>query len=684
MKNDFDFIKDKIENSGVKAPDDMGEQFVMDALADSQPKVVSINSKRRRTSIAVSSIAAVLVVAIAVGVALKISSDRNRIPTDPDTGKIEVQTVPDESGLIRYKDRDEVKAAVKSVIDERYNSYSKDYDSAIAEEYSAAADGGSYRSDSAIGRSGASGSATGGSGDDSSSFSETYKQVEGVDEADIIKTDGKYIYCAEGYGDEISVFTAKGEDSQKVAVIHISDSVESSDDEDAPFYTNYLSEFYLCGDRLVAMCGYYGDTDETRARVYDISDKNDITLLDTMTQSGSYISSRMIGDTLYTVSSYYIYDEEDDLPRCGNTSTPDEIPADCICAMSRPTDTGFLIVSAYDTKDFEASTESKAVFGGATDIYCSLSNMYVYTTAWDNGSSDVIYESSFYTDRSNVSTKILKIDLTDGPDFSAVGEVSGYVDSQYSLDESDGNLRVATTSYENGRDTNNLFVLDEELNIIGSVTGFAKNESIKAVRYVGDTAYVITYEQTDPLFVIDLSSPTSPEILGEVKISGFSTMLVPVDENTVLGLGYHTEDEDYIDMEVQEGFKLALFDVSDKSNPKVLDSVSFVDYYSEVQYDPKALVYNPDRGDYIIPLNYAHYGHDDYYYYDDEDYDPDDVSEFCGGMLNFRVEDGKIVVTDKYRSGKTENTERCIFIDDTIYMTYRYFGNIALETTSYK
>ena len=111
---------------------------------------------------------------------------------------------------------------------------------------------------------------------------------------------------------------------------------------------------------------------------------------------------------------------------------------------------------------------------------------------------------------------------------------------------------------------NNLYVLDGELNPVGEVTGFAPDESIKAVRYMENTAYVITYEQTDPLFVIDLTDPTTPVITGEVKISGFSSMLVPIDENTVLGIGYHTEDEGR-EMEIQEGLKIVTFDVSDKN-----------------------------------------------------------------------------------------------------------------------
>ena len=179
-------------------------------------------------------------------------------------------------------------------------------------------------------------------------------------------------------------------------------------------------------------------------------------------------------------------------------------------------------------------------------------------------------------------------------------------------------------------------MLDENLRQLGSVTGFAQNESIKAVRYINDTAYVITYEQTDPLFVIDVSDPSQPAIKGEVKISGFSTLLVPVDDNTLLGIGYHTTDitEGDAAMEMQDGVKIVTFDVSDKSDPKVLDTQIFENYYSAVQHDPKALLVNFERGDFTIPMSKQEWTLDGW----------KNTSE----ALNFRVENGKIKIIDTW------------------------------------
>ena len=598
--------------------------------------------------------------------------------------------------LRRFNSYDEVKSEVNRIRAERGKDDLGDFISGIGDYFSgnfgARMDdrNGGYVTDSdmaaesslnAAGSS--SGSKTGGSSD-GASHSETYKQVQGVDEADIIKTDGRYIYCADG--SYITIFSAEGEASEKVAALNTkTQSIATADqadlrsdfDYEGYYYTYRVTDLYLSGDRMIALCSdnnYYGDYGySTVVHVYDISDINHIKELDSMTQSGSYTSSRMIGDTLYTVSAYTPSSNRC-IPYCGTGDTPEEIPADCIYAVEKPDSERSLIVSAYDTKDFSAQTESKMIFGGAQDIYCNLENLYVYTTVVEHSGGDWYREY----DSSKVKSQILKISLTDGLSFTAYTEVDGTIDDQYALDEYGGNLRVATTSTEYGRDVNNLYVLDETLGVIGSVNGFAANESIKAVRYMGDTAYVITYEQTDPLFVIDLSDPRSPEILGSVKISGFSTMLVPVDENTILGLGYDTDEKEYTDLEVQDGFKLALFDVSDKAHPQVLDSLSFAEYDSPVQYEPKALVYNPDRKDFVIPLNYHHYG-----FYDDAE-DAYHDSDYHGGMLNFKAEDGRLRVIDQYKADYAYDVERCVYVGDTVYMTHEGHRGLEIDSVSYQ
>ena len=724
MNKDLEFIKDKLAQSEIKAPEDMDKSFVMNTLSGKEPipqmqngMITELetekkkNTQRKRRVFA--SIAAAIVLVGALGVAISVFfGNRSAILTLPG-GLSVVQfnsngAVKDKVNQIR-KDRKKegfiygVKDffdGVSDLLNAGKSSGGLDGDYLI-KSYNSAENSALANSDSATG---STGSSSGGSAADS--HSETYKQVEGVDEADIIKTDGRYIYClySSSIYPTISVFTAEGEDSKKVAEIYPSGVVISTRDEvDLYFLPDniYINDFYLKDNRLTAICSEYNDNENennnnndndkysygnTRVIVYDVSDIENITVLDSMVQSGIYTSSRMIDDTLYTVSSYTDYGN-DIIPRCGNGTSPDEVPADCIYSLCDPTDESFLIISAYDTLNYDAQTLSKAILGDVDDIYCNEENMYIYSTAYNYEDDDRWYDAILGLERKDVNTtfittQILKVDLTDDIGFTAYAEVDGYVKDQYSFDEYDGNLRVATTNSIGWRDSNNVFILDEELSEIGSVTGFAKDEEIKSVRYVGDTAYVITYRQTDPLFVIDLSKPTDPQILGEVEITGFSSMLVPIDENTILGLGAHIETvED--SWETENGFKLALFDVSDKSNPKVLDSKSYVDYYSAVMYNPKALVYNPERGDFVIPINYEYYGGWDFEY-NSKDQNNNKNDEFYGGVLNFKIENGKIIETDLYRSD-CESVDRCVYVGDTVYMTYLNDDlELDLDTVKYK
>ena len=777
MKNDFDFIKEKVENSGVNAPEHMDENYVLDRIAGTRPQVVPIEAapaqasrqaKKRRT-VKWTAIAAVFVAAAVLATALTVHITRSKgtDPVKPSGSSSQVTSNSSVNGLIRFSSYDEVHEAVsqlRSRASGYRNGYYETVTDTVDEDYAAGSDYAGYLpkgvNDKVSGNAGASNGESAPDGASGESYSETYKQVEGVDEADIIKTDGRYIYVVENRYDDsaerftscVAVFKAEpGVTSPSRCIVPgVSDAVmpatedepipnEATDDEPAPRSDDpdepsatsddcTVIELYLADNRMVILCraggyaymnergyahagSYYSVKNEIRAYVYDVADMEHIRLLDTFTQSGAYTSSRMIGGTLYLVTNDY---DLDDIPCCGRGEEPGEIEAHCIYSIEDPSIESYLIVSAYNTADSSTVTDSKAVLGLGSDVYCSLNNLYIsavdysryyfnytldYSPEYKDGEDSVITYGGYDDPADNDAedfftpkTKIFKVSLDGGVSFTAYGEIEGYTNNQYSFDEYNGYLRVAATSnnadYE---DVNNLYVLDGDLNIVGSVTGFAETESIKAVRYVGNTAYVITYEQTDPLFVIDLSRPTAPAILGEVKISGFSTMLVPVDENTILGLGINTGEVDYTTMEVQDGFKLALFDVSDKSHPQVLDSKAYVNFSSEVQYNPKALVYNPGRGDYIIPLNYYYWDSSTYY----EDYDSwDDDGDWesfydahtdqYGAVLNFRIEGGRIVVNELHVTSHDE-IDRCLYVGGTVYMVwYDDSGEAHLDSFSYR
>lgn len=697
-KNDHDFIKEKIEQSGVSAPAGMDERFVLEKLSGvqpeetaAQPKIIEMQPKKPRYKL-ISGIAAAVVAVFTLSVlGVMYFGKKADSPIDRPTVGISAPGVSEDVPLKTFGSYDELKDQMKEVSG-KYSSYygsslRKD-GSMMAVEEDAMASNDSYSGGSSdSSKAGSSGS---------ESHSETYLQVAGVDEADVVKTDGRYIYVVEeGDCECVRIYSAT-ETPELVATVFPGsfenatatpdEYIDDSDDVDV-----FVQEIFLSGDKLIVVGMLRGEhfTYSSMAMVYDVSDIGDITLVDQFHQSGYYSTSRMIGDTLYILSEESVYVDEFEPPVCYRGTNEQDIPIDCVYSVKDPTDNDMLILGGYSVADGSEEVRTAAVVGSVEDVYCSENNMYIYSTRWHydvlvdyETDEDVLSDSYMPRNTDPIKTSIYKVSLTDGIAFTAYGEVDGWLDSRYSLDEKDGFLRVATTT-ENELyiESNNLFILDSSLNQVGSVTGFAKDESIKAVRYVGDTAYVITYEQTDPLFVIDVSDPAAPAILGEVKIDGFSSMLVPVDENTVLGLGYYTEDADYTTMQVQRGFKLALFDVSDKLNPKVLDEKIYRDYYSPVMEEPRALVYNPDRGDYLIPLDFydAHLDSDIDYY----------MPDIRGGALNFAVENGRIVERGLYQVN-TDNSdadiiERCLYVGDTIFMISReYYAETKIYTAKYE
>ena len=688
MKNDFDFIKEKIENSGVNAPDNMNEDYVLTRLEgvtpdlSSEAKVVEFKPKKRRTAL-ISGLAAAFVAMVALSVFGIIRMNQNTKPAVKDTAV--PPTLSADIPLRTFNSYDEVREQMKTV-SSRYqvaDEYRYSGEKVFSENLSADS---LASSGSSAGSSGAS------SAGGSEAHSETYKQVEGVDEADIVKTDGRYLYVLT-YDDSECVRIYSATDApEQVAVIYPNSMENPSATPDKAKYdedhTVFPNEMFLNGDKLIVVTSFYNkDSDHgAKALVYDISDIGNIRLVDQFTQSGEYRSSRMIGDRLYMISGYYVYDDEFRIPVCYGGADAKDIPIDCVCSVEKPANNDMIIIGGYSLSDGSGDVQSSAIIGSISDAYCNEDNMYLYTTEWNDyyfASTYGIYEqdssgSDIVPQFEPIKTGIYKISLKDGISFTAYGQIEGTIYDRYALDEKDGYLRVsATTTDKNYVDSNVLYVLDSDLKEVGRVDDFAKDESIKAVRYVGDTAYVITYEQTDPLFVIDLSDVNHPTILGEVKIDGFSSMLVPVDENTVLGLGYYTEDADYTDMQVQRGFKLALFDVSDKMNPKVLDEKIYRNYYSPVMYETRALVYNPDRGDYVIPLNF-----EDYHLDDEVDYY---MPTLRGGMLNFKVEDGKLVET-AHETVDTESITRCLYVGDNVYMisTGEYYGDGKTEVFAVK
>lgn len=580
MKNDFDFIKEKFDADNISAPNSIDEKRIMDKLSD-KPKLKLYQKTGFK-----AAVSAIACFALAVGIFAYAAPihQKESIPT------VDLQNDDVVAGFESYAD---IKKAVSGF--NRQQQYKDGNVKSGAPE---------IVNDIAISQT----------TDTSASFADTYIQVEGVDEADIIKNDGKYIYYVNNKN-EIKIY--QGEE----LITTISDFNQKNTD-----YYMCIEDIYIKADELVVNIttdAYYDEKTilTTDSYIYDTSDISNPRQTKKFTQSGGYTTSRLIGNTLYVISNKSMYDcktEEDCYITTGENENETTLPASSIKCGESINDTNCLVVSAVNLDTQERSAHTKAFLGCGSSVYCSKSNMYIAI----NGEE----------------TEIVKAELTDSEiKFTATAKVKGYVHNQFSMDERNGCFRIATSD-ETG---NNLYILDSQLNKISEITGFAENEQIQAVKYIGDMAYVITYEQIDPLFVIDLSDPHNPEIKGSVEITGFSSQLVSVDENTLLGIGYDD----------QSGIKLVLFDISNPLSPAVLDSYIIFNAYSNAQYNHKAIVVNKEKN--YFAIDYSQY-----------------TSESESGGIVFEIKDNKIKILSKHiiNPANYDEAERITYINDTIYI----------------
>ena len=278
----------------------------------------------------------------------------------------------------------------------------------------------------------------------------------------------------------------------------------------------------------------------------------------------------------------------------------------------------YLLVGAFDiTSDTPCIPDT--ILGSGDTIYMNAENLYIARQNWLSDS-----ESS-----GKVTTDIYRFSANEASlNYTGSGSVDGYIINQYSMDEYNGFFRIATTSTDSDwNESNNVFILDSSLNIVGSITDMAPGETIQSVRFDGDTGYVITFEQIDPLFVLDLSTPENPSVLGELKIPGFSEYLHPFGDNLLLGIGRHTSElysrDEYgnetIEGITDKGLKISIFDVNDPSTPTEISKIvlgSDWNTYSEVSYNPRSLMTDFEKGIIGVPVcSYDDYTNGEFYGY---------------------------------------------------------------------
>jgi uncharacterized secreted protein with C-terminal beta-propeller domain len=330
---------------------------------------------------------------------------------------------------------------------------------------------------------------------------------------------------------------------------------------------------------------------KTFADVYDISNRSNPRLLNDFVFTGNYFDSRMIGDYVYLVTgqpAYLVYDTAI-LPKIYVNGQMTEIsPTEVHYVPGSDEYYQYTTFSALNMQNpSEALTHLTVLTGQTSNMYMSTENIYV----------------TFQKD--NVYTAIYRLHVNaSNMTFEAKGDVPGQVLNQFSMDEYDGNFRVATSTWENGTKENNVYVLNMSLNIIGRLENVAPGENLYSARFVGSRGYLVTFINTDPLFVIDLSQPARPTVLGQLNMSGYSDYLQPYDENHLIGIGKETTAADQGYFAWYQGIKISLFDVSNVTNPKLMANYTIGDRGSSspVLTDPKALLFDESKDLLVIPV----------------------------------------------------------------------------------
>jgi len=240
------------------------------------------------------------------------------------------------------------------------------------------------------------------------------------------------------------------------------------------------------------------------------------------------------------------------------------------------------------------------VFASSTNIYIAAPNYAYFPEAFGSFGPEIMPSMGMWT-------VVLKFAMNDGsPSFVSQAEVAGTVINQFAMDEYQGNFRIATTDGEVWSDpptsTNAVYTFDSSMKALGGVEGLAKGERIYSVRFAGDRGYVVTFRQVDPLFVLDLSNPSKPTQLGQLKVPGFSEYLHPFDKDTIIGIGKETTESN--ERTTTGGVKISIFDIKNPGKPKEAAVVVVGEAGSStpVSYEHKAFTFNPSTGLMSFPI----------------------------------------------------------------------------------
>ena len=449
-------------------------------------------------------------------------------------------------------------------------------------------------------------------------YSGTNTQEVGVDEGDVVETNGTHVFVV-------------GDDGVRIIAVATAEVVALIDD--IPGGSHQL---LLDGTRLLVVTQSYNSGEDTIVSLYDVADPGSPSLIRRSHLEGRLVASRSIdGQARLVLTSTiatrlpFVYPDqfgldedraleankavinessiEEWLPRYfdeGGDGSYGAMNASLDCStVAAPRDFAGLGISWIASVDMRAGTSpigAAGIVSYGDIVYASPTSIYLATVPWDW--NNAVPESDVAPTQPPTLIHQFALGAGGSATYVASGEVEGQLLNQFSMSEYEGDLRVATTLWDWNTGASESFVQvlrpeGTELVQIGKVGGLGVTEQIYAVRFMGTQAYVVTFRQTDPLYVIDLADPTNPRVTGELKIPGYSAYLHPVGEGLLLGVGQNAD----LDGRTL-GTQMSLFDVSDPANPQQI-SVLPIGGYSEAEWDHKAFLFWPEDGTIVIPVS---------------------------------------------------------------------------------
>lgn len=584
---------------------------VPDRLKPDQIRELLENRKQKKR-FPISRIGVLAAACVVVVSGILLWTDQRMGQKNGDTGQNADSQISASKELAMAESYDQIYQYVKSYQDSMMTREAVTYDLGITEEASL---------DSSVSANGfGMKQEYGNSGD----YSQTNVRQEGVDEGDIVKTDGIYLYVVEENGYVVDIVSVNGGNMEKCGSVTLEKECT-------------IREIYLDTERkrmvLISEQDYMtadGGTVETEALTYDIADVAEPKEIGRMSQSGNYNTSRMANGYLYLFSTYYVNSPivREDPSTYVPLINEKEMERSDICLPQVSQGCMYEVITSIDIANPDEICDSTAIFSQGGQTYVSNQNIYYYETQWE--------DSDRYT------TAVRKFAYQDGKlEGKAQGSFAGYLNNTFSIDEYQGKLRVVTTD----GDTNAVYVMDENLEITGAIEDLAKDERVYSARFIGDTGYFVTFRETDPLFSVDLSDPENPRIIGELKIPGFSEYLHFYGEDRLLGIGMAADEN----TGATEGVKLTMFDISDRTDVKEEATYVIEDAYgTDVAYDYKAVLADPQKN----LIGFAAYGirGEDYY------------------LFTYEEETGFVCRLQEEINGNSSGGTRGLYIGDTLYV----------------